>query len=127
MHIIVVIVLNIGRFGRKKTVPLFDKGLSDHKPIFFGPPAMKASSRSLPEYNQQATTTINYAPDTPPVRRNVFFFLIISFSLFFGNYLGISCEFEFWSIWNDSRRFKSIYLCIHSKSISIIFSLLSST
>jgi len=83
------------KFRGKKTAPLDEKAPSHHKPIFSGPPSLKSSRstlfsssyNSLSEYNEHNKKIVNYTPETPPVRINIF---INIFELFLLKFSGIS-------------------------------------
>ena len=77
-------MLYIGKFGRRKTAPSFEKAPSHDRPIFSGRQDIKSSAsssiKSLLEPNDQNKTKRLHTPETPPVRMNM---LILSFHFSF--------------------------------------------
>jgi hypothetical protein len=67
---VILLVLYIGKSGHRRTAPSYERAPSDHKPIFSGPLSLKSSSNSV--LVQDKTIGFN-APETPPVRMNMFF------------------------------------------------------
>ncbi len=72
--------MNIGKFGRRRTAPIYENAPPDHKPIFYGTRTLKPSN-SMMERNTYNKPIIAQPPETPPVC--IYMFLFISLNLFF--------------------------------------------
>jgi hypothetical protein len=97
MIIIIIIVLNIGKFTRRKKIgSTFIKAPPNDKPIFSGSGSLKLSRStslsSLLARIERSNTMNTYIPDTPPVRMNIFNYFF-KFFCFFVKYIGISFSY----------------------------------